>query len=143
MFTQTHEGAIMWPYFFEQLQSAVGELESAEQGESRPFLAESNETVSTWALWTLLGHSESGKRSKQSNPPKLSGCTHGKLQWCQWFGVEWASMSYLIRGVVLLYYEFSPKKKHELVNEKHIFKVFLCRYELFWVDLFHQKWIEL
>lgn len=39
-----HEGATMWPYFFEQLQSAVGELESAEQGEAMPFLAESTKT---------------------------------------------------------------------------------------------------
>lgn len=41
-------GATMWPYFFKQLQSFVGELESAVQGEAMPFLLESSETVSTW-----------------------------------------------------------------------------------------------
>ncbi len=45
--------ATMWPYFFEQLQSFVGELESAVQGEAMPFLLESNETVSTCAYKLL------------------------------------------------------------------------------------------
>lgn len=96
-------------------------------------------------IWTLLGHSESGKRS---NPPKLSGCTHGKLQWCHWFGEEWASMSYLIRGI-LLYYKFSPKKKKTSMNllMKNTFLKFSCAsmnyFELICFIKNTSFWIEL
>lgn len=104
IYTDHKRGGNHVTLLFEQLQSLVGELESAVQGEA---ILDSNETVSTWAYRKWEGgcvkiiRESVAQSTRKLFCGELPGCSEGKLQGCygsewMWTDVEWAGAVWLL-----------------------------------------------